>query len=130
MRAKFDLTLYVAEPAAGLSLRLVYNAGLLSSPRAAKSCCASTSFCSRQMAAEPDLPGGRGDAGDAGGSDVLPDPLAPLDGAWHGGVHELFFLQAERAPEAAAVVDARASAPMRSSRRAAAASPVRWRRAG
>src|SRR5579864_4312669 len=35
----------------------------------------------------------------------LPDPSMPLDSQWRGGVHELFHVQAERAPEHMAVAD-------------------------
>src|SRR5436305_4829316 len=40
----------------------------------------------------------------AGARALLPDPTVPLDAGWIGGVHELFAMQADRAPDRPAVV--------------------------
>ncbi|MGV7211556.1 non-ribosomal peptide synthase/polyketide synthase [Oxalobacteraceae bacterium A2-2] len=101
--AKFELTLYAQDTAAGLDLHLVYNRGLFDAERM-RELLRQYALLLEQAAAAPDdcidsyqllTPEARA---------VLPDPAAVLATGWAGAVHEMFVdCQAAR-PDAMAIV--------------------------
>ncbi|HET9228928.1 MAG TPA: amino acid adenylation domain-containing protein, partial [Thermoanaerobaculia bacterium] len=98
--SKFDMTFYVSQE----EINLVYNADLFDEARIADLLAQLEVLLFKAME-RPDEPVDRLSLVTPEARRVLPDPAAPLDAAWIGGVHELFAAQARRAPERAAVVD-------------------------
>ncbi|MEO6192065.1 MAG: amino acid adenylation domain-containing protein [Thermoanaerobaculia bacterium] len=104
MPSKFDLTFYVSEIEPGVLINLVYNADLFDEARMAD-VLAQLQALLAQAAERPDEPVDHLSLLTDGSRALLPDPTAPLDAGWIGGIHELFAAQAERAPERPAVID-------------------------
>ncbi|HSU82680.1 MAG TPA: amino acid adenylation domain-containing protein, partial [Thermoanaerobaculia bacterium] len=102
--SKFDLTFYVSEADASVRINLVYNADLFDEARMADVLAQLESLLA-QAIERPEEPMDRLSLVTAGARALLPDPVAPLDAGWIGGVHELFAAQAGRAPERPAVAD-------------------------
>ncbi|HEX4965502.1 MAG TPA: amino acid adenylation domain-containing protein [Thermoanaerobaculia bacterium] len=102
--SKFDLTIYAAESEEGVALDLVYNAALFDPPRMEEMLRQYASLLA-QAVAEPEAPPDRFSLLTPEGAALLPDPVAPQNGAWVGAVHELFAAQARRHPERPAVED-------------------------
>ena len=102
--AKFDLTLYVAEPDGDLRLHWVYNADLFDAARIEE--------MGRQLALvlgavveEPARAIATLSLLTSEAVRFLPDPAAPLDAGWHGAVHERFAEIAGASPGLPAVSD-------------------------
>ncbi|MFL6293378.1 MAG: amino acid adenylation domain-containing protein, partial [Thermoanaerobaculia bacterium] len=104
--SKFDMTFYVSQSEAAIEINLVYNAGIFDEPRMAD-LLAQLEMLLAQAMERPDEPVDRLSLVTDQARGRLPDPTAPLDGSWLGGVHELFAAQAERAPERPAVIGGR-----------------------
>ena len=102
--SKLDVTFYVSEAEAGVQIDLVYNAGLFDEARMAD-LLAQLELLLAQAVERPDEPVDHFSLVTGRSRALLPDPTAPLDAGWIGGVHELFAAQAERSPERPAVVD-------------------------
>jgi amino acid adenylation domain-containing protein len=102
--SKFDLTFYVSEPDSRIWINLVYNADLFDEARIAD-VLAQIELLLQQGMERPDDRVEDLSLVTTAARAQLPDPTAPLDGSWIGGVHELFGAQALRAPERPAVVD-------------------------
>jgi amino acid adenylation domain-containing protein len=102
--SKFDLTFYISEVEAEIWIELVYNADLFDEARIAD-VLAQLEGLLAQGVEQPDEPVDHLSLVTAAARDLLPDPAAPLDEGWLGGVHELFAVQAERAPDRPAVID-------------------------
>ncbi|HZE89818.1 MAG TPA: amino acid adenylation domain-containing protein, partial [Verrucomicrobiae bacterium] len=102
--SEFDLNLYVAEEARGISLRAIYAAELFE-PSTLDELLRQFVAVLRQAAASP--ASGLAvfslvtDAAEA----ALPDPAEPLDASWRGSVHEIFSDNVRKTPSATAVVD-------------------------
>ncbi len=105
--SKFDMTFYVSEAESKVWINLVYNADLFDEARMAD-LLAQLETLLAQALDRPAEPVDHLSLVTSGGRRLLPDPTAPLDAGWIGGVHELFAAQAERAPERPAVVDGEA----------------------
>ena len=102
--AKFDLTLYVAEPADGsLRLDLVRNADLVGNRRGTEML-HQYHLLLDQVAADSARPIGSLSLRTEAARRVLPDPGARLDSAFMGSVVDRFRVQVEGAPAQAAVV--------------------------
>ena len=101
--SKLDMTFYVSEAEARVWIHLVYNADLFDEARMAD-LLAQLELLLAQAVERPDEPVDHLSLVTEAARAVLPDPTAPLDAGWIGGVHELFAAQAERAPERPAVV--------------------------
>ena len=102
--SKFDMTFYVSEAESEVWIDLVYNADLFDEARMAD-LLGQLGGLLAQALERPEEPVDHLSLVTAEARALLPDPTAPLDGSWIGGVHELFAAQAERAPERSAVVD-------------------------
>ena len=102
--SKLDVTFYVSEAEAGVRIDLVYNADLFDEARMAD-LLAQLEALLAQAVERPDEPVDHLSLVTEAARGWLPDPTAPLDAGWLGGVHELFAAQAERSPEHPAVVD-------------------------
>src|SRR6185295_6319140 len=96
--AKFDLTLYVREPAQGLVLELVYNADLFAATRM-QDLLAQLKQLLSQVVADPDQPLGEYRLLTAEMQARLPDPGAPLRLSWPGHVLERLSSYAEQTPD-------------------------------
>jgi amino acid adenylation domain-containing protein len=103
--SKFDATFYLAERDFGVDLHLVYNADLFDEARMTDLLAQLDRLLTQAME-RPDEPVDGHSLVTEPARALLPDPAAPLDAGWIGGVHELFAAQAGRAPERPAVVDA------------------------
>jgi len=104
LAAKFDMTFYVHEDAAGVRFELVYNADLFDGARMEETL-AELELLLAQAEARPEEPLPRLSLVTPQAAALLPDPTASLDGGWNGAVHELFAAQARRAPERTALED-------------------------
>ena len=102
--SKFDLTVYIAEHEGTLRVDLVYNADLFDEPRMLE-LQRQFALALEQCLADPDRRIGDVSLVTDAARAVLPDPAAPLDDTWRGGVHELFAGHARRHPGRLAVVD-------------------------
>ena len=102
--SKFDMTFYVSEAQSEVWINLVYNADLFDEARMAD-VLAQLETLLAQALERPADPVDHLSLVTEEARLRLPDPTAPLDGSWIGGVHELFAAQAERAPERPAVAD-------------------------
>ncbi|MDT5296661.1 MAG: hypothetical protein QOJ76_3541, partial [Acidobacteriota bacterium] len=102
--AKFDLTLYVEEQEAGITLRLAYNKSLFAHDRMVELLGQFEQLLT-QAAASPDTGISRFSLVTPAAAAVLPDPTAMLDAKWEGAVHTLFARNARRVPERIAVRD-------------------------
>ena len=102
--AKFDLTFYVADTAAGLACDLVYNADLFDAARI-QELLDQLALLLELAAAQPDAPVAALPLATARARAVLPDPTAALDASWRGAVHDLFAARAAAAPERLAIAD-------------------------
>ena len=105
--SKFDMTFYIAEADSRVWIDLVYNADLFDEARMAD-VLAQIEGLLAQAVERPEEPVDHLSLVTAASRGLLPDPTAPLDGGWIGGVHELFAAQAGRAPERPAVADSEA----------------------
>jgi amino acid adenylation domain-containing protein len=105
--SKFDLTFYLAEADSRVWIDLVYNADLFDEARMAD-VLAQLELLLAQAVERPQQPVDHLSLVTAGARALLPDPTAPLDAGWIGGIHELFAMQADRAPDRPAVVDGEA----------------------
>ncbi|MBA2672060.1 non-ribosomal peptide synthetase [Ramlibacter sp.] len=101
--AKFDLTLYVGQTPAGLRLMLLYNTSLFDAQRM-QELLRQYALLLEQATARPAAVIDDYTLVTPEARRVLPDAAAPLDAGWIGAVHELFRAQAERRPDAPAVV--------------------------
>src|SRR6185436_4050713 len=102
--ARFDLTLYAAEADAGISLSLVYNAGLFDRTRM-EELLRQLQGILAQLADRPEEPVENISLLTPKAAALLPDPRASLGDAWIGSVHALFAEQARLHPERPAVSD-------------------------
>ena len=102
--SKFDVTAYIAEHEGALRVDLVYNADLFDEPRMHE-LQRQFALALEQCLADPERRIGDVSLVTEAARAVLPDPGAPLDDTWRGGVHELFAGHARRHPERVAVVD-------------------------
>ncbi|HSU83067.1 MAG TPA: amino acid adenylation domain-containing protein, partial [Thermoanaerobaculia bacterium] len=103
--SKFDLTFYVTElPDHGLFIHLIYNADLFAGERM-EDLLAQLTLVLEQAAADPEAPVEALSLVTPAARAVLPDPAAPLDGAWVGAIHDLFSARARAAPERPAISD-------------------------
>ncbi len=100
--SKFDLTLYLDDGGEGVRLDLVYNPDLFDRPRMEELLAQYETLLARASAA-PEEPLEHHSLATTRAREVLPDPRAPLDDAWHGSVHERFARYAREAPERVAV---------------------------
>ena len=102
--SKFDLTLYLGPGEEGaVELQAVYNADLFD-PRTIERVLEQYRAVLVQAAAEPGRPVDAVSLLLPGDRPFLPDPSEPLDGTWHGPIHEALSRAAEAAPDRAAVV--------------------------
>jgi amino acid adenylation domain-containing protein len=104
VESNYDFTLYALDDGEGLSLRLVYNLDLFEGVRMEELLRQYRQLL-EQVCADAERPIAALSLLTPAAAAVLPDPVAPLGEAWHGAVHELFFAQARRHPERAAVAD-------------------------
>ncbi|HSK77764.1 MAG TPA: amino acid adenylation domain-containing protein [Thermoanaerobaculia bacterium] len=102
--SKFDMTFYISEAESRIGFNLVYNADLFDEARMAEVLSQLETLLA-QAVERPDEPVDHLSLVTRAARALLPDPAAPLDRSWIGGVHELFAEQAERAPERPAVID-------------------------
>ncbi|HEY0605397.1 MAG TPA: amino acid adenylation domain-containing protein [Herpetosiphonaceae bacterium] len=102
--AKFDLTLYVEEQAAGIFCDLVYNADLFAAERMA-ALLDQFQHVLTQAIAQPAQPIGAISLVTPAARALLPDPTAPLDDEFVGFAHVMFQQQATLGPERIAVID-------------------------
>jgi len=100
--AKFDLTVYAGQTAAGLKLHLVYNSALFDAERM-QELLRQFEGLLEQVVDAPDAPIDRYSLLTAQAATVLPDPTLPLDRDWIGSVPELFAQRHDAHPEAPAV---------------------------
>ncbi len=103
--AKFDMTLYLQEDDAGITLELVANADLFSSARMQEFLRQYVQVA-EQMAQQPDAPTASFSLVTPTAAAQLPDPGAPLSDAWVGSIHEVIAGEAARAPDRLALHDA------------------------
>ena len=101
--AKFDLTLYAQETAAGLALYLVYNRQLFSRERM-QEMLRQYGQLLQQVCARPQLPVQAHSLLTDAARPLLPDPTQPLGTAWAGSVPERFAAMLAARPQAPAVV--------------------------
>jgi amino acid adenylation domain-containing protein len=104
MPSKFDMTFYLSELASGVRINLVYNADLFDEARMAD-LLVQLELLLEQAVRRPEEPLESFPLVSQTMRRLLPDPLAPLDAGWLGGVHDLFGEAARRHPEKPAVVD-------------------------
>ncbi|HVS00999.1 MAG TPA: amino acid adenylation domain-containing protein, partial [Thermoanaerobaculia bacterium] len=102
--SKFDMTFYVAENDTQVAINLVYNADLFDAARIVD-LLAQLELLLAQAIERPEEPVASLSLLSDTARALLPDPAAPLDAGWIGGVHELFAAQARQAPERPAVID-------------------------
>ena len=103
--SKFDLTVYASQShLGGLRLNFVYKVDLFERGRILELLVQMEGVLAQAMAA-PEAPISQLSMLSAAARAVLPDPRAPLDRTFHGGVHELFAARAAAAPERIALVD-------------------------
>jgi amino acid adenylation domain-containing protein len=102
--SKFDMTFYVSEIDRGVNIHLVYNADLFDEARMVD-LLDQFKLLLAQAVERPDEPVNGLSLVTEWARALLPDPIAPLDAGWIGGVHELFAAQAERVPERPAVIE-------------------------
>ncbi|HWN40735.1 MAG TPA: amino acid adenylation domain-containing protein, partial [Thermoanaerobaculia bacterium] len=102
--SKLDMTFYLAEGDDGVGIDLVYNSDLFDEARMVDVLAQLQSMLAQAVERPDESVDSFSLVTDASHA-LLPDPTAPLDASWIGGVHELFAAQAERAPERPAVVD-------------------------
>ncbi len=102
--SKFDLTVYLAERDGAMRVDVVYNADLFDAPRMLE-LQRQFALVLEQCTTGPDRRIGDISLVTRAASAVLPDPAAPLDDTWRGGVHELFAGHARLHPDRAAVID-------------------------
>jgi amino acid adenylation domain-containing protein len=102
--SEFDLTLDADEKNEEIELHLYYNVDLFSEARSVVML-EQIEHLLEQVVANPDERMDGYSLVSPSTRPVLPNPTAPLDDTWCGAVQDLFFRQAERAPEKPAVVD-------------------------
>jgi amino acid adenylation domain-containing protein len=103
--SKFDLTLYAAPRPDGIHLSLVYDAALFAPARMAEML-AQYRLLLEQAVREPARSVAALSLVTEPARAILPDPAAPLSGAWRGSIPEVFAGWARRAPERLAAEDA------------------------
>ncbi len=100
----FDLTLYVREENAQITLHLVYDADLFGQPRMAEML-RQYEHLLFQCAENPDEKIDKISLVTRSAAQLLPDPNETLHSEWRGAVHELFSQQARRSPNHTAIAD-------------------------
>ena len=103
--AKFDLTVYAPEIDGRVDLAIVYNAELFSEARIA-ALLEQFSYLLSQIVENPERPIDQYSLVTPAAQAVFPDPTEGLDNSWEGAIHTLVAIQAERAPDRLAVIDA------------------------
>jgi len=104
LASKFDLTVYARQEERGIHLEVVYNRDLFDAARIDEML-RQYELLLAQAVADPSRPVDALDLVTAAARPRLPDPAAPLDPAWLGAAHELFYAAASADGEREAVVD-------------------------
>jgi len=104
LESKFDLTLYISEPADHIRLKLVYNADLFSAARMDEMLCQFETILA-QAVANPHQKINNFSLVTELAKSYLPNPAQPLDFTWYGPIYTALTRQAQIQPDHPAIID-------------------------
>lgn len=102
--AKFDLTVYAGRAQQGYTLTSVYNANLFTAERMQELLDQYVTLL-KQIVLQPDASISSYSLVTPRAAEVLPNPAAPLSGAWRGAIQDKLSENAKRTPAQTAILD-------------------------